>query len=119
MWDLIVPKAYAATECNPGAADFKLTDCFLLNNQGQTVADVYSKPTVIVDLLVRNLFIAAGIIFFFLIMYAGYQYIAEGKKGVDKAASTLNLAVGGLILMFVAYWIVKIIQILTGAQINF
>jgi hypothetical protein len=117
MFD-IVPKVYAA--CNPSQDGVKLTDCFILNDQGETVASVYKNPAVLINLIVKNLFIVAGIIFFFLMIYSGIQYISGGKKGVDQAQKVMESALIGFIIMFAGYWIIQIIKVLTGADfLNF
>jgi hypothetical protein len=114
----IVPKVYAA--CDPGKDGLKLTDCFYLNPTSKTtVGAVYNTPTVLINLIVRNLFVVAGIILFFLIIYSGYQFISGGVKGQEQAKTTMTTAIGGFIVMFAAYWILQIIKVVTGADILF
>ena len=110
----IVPKAYA--QCDTGQENLNLIDCYILR-PGKTVGEVYDTPTALVNLVVRNLFIIAGILIFFLIIAAGFQFVTGGVKGKDQAAQTIQTAVTGFLLMFAAYWIVQIIKVLTGAQI--
>lgn len=111
----IVPKAYAA--CDVNQEGLKLTDCFLLNPQ-QTVGEVYKDPATLVNLIVRLLFIGGGIIVFLMFIYAGYQLISDPtSKSQEKAKSTLTSAIGGLIVMFVAFWILQIIKVITGADL--
>jgi hypothetical protein len=112
----IIPKVYAA--CDPNAPGIKLTDCYMLNDT-QTVAEVYKSPAVLVNLIVSNLFLVAGIIFFGLLMLAGFKYISGGTKGTEEAKKILETALLGFLIMFAAFWIVQIIQKLTGANIIF
>lgn len=100
--------------CDPGQAGIDLSDCLTLGRNGQTVAEVYTQPADIVNIIVRNLFILSGIIILFLIIYAGYQFIAKNAKGVDEAKSIMTAAVAGLVVMFVAYWIIKILETILG-----
>ena len=102
--------------CTPGQAGINLQDCFALNDS-QTVGQVYGTPAVLVNLLVRLAFIGAGIIFFFLLIIAGYSFITGGKKGADQAKTMLETALIGAFLMFAAYWILQIIGIVTGTKI--
>lgn len=102
--------------CNIGQRDLNLGDCFALNNQ-QTVRDVYTDPAFLVNLLIRNVFIVAGIVLFGLVIYAGYLMITGNVKGLEKAKEILTGAVIGFIVMFAAYWIIQIINVVTGAAI--
>lgn len=114
----IVPKAYAA--CDPGKDGLKLTDCFYLNPSTKTtVGSVYGTPTVLINLIVRNLFVLAGIILFLMIIYSGYQFISGGAKGHEQAKNTMTTAISGFIVMFAAYWILQIVKVVTGADILF
>jgi hypothetical protein len=111
----IVPKAYAA--CTPSANGINLSDCFVLNDSGETVSSIYSNPAVLVKLFTDNVFIMAGIIIFFLFIYAGYQAISGGTKGLEESKKVITTAVIGLIVMFAAFWILQIVKVLTGADI--
>ena len=116
MLDKIVPQAYA--QCDPSAAGLNLGDCLLLDQSQPdlSVGDIYSDPATLVDILVRNLFIVAGIFLLFILLYAGFKFIYQGTKGKDEAKQIMETAIIGFIVMFSAYWIVQIIRILTGIE---
>lgn len=101
-----------------GSGGLNLIGCYKLN-QYKTVASAYSSPAVLINLLVKVLFILAGIIVFFMIIYSGFLFISGGVKGQEKARDVIIAAVGGLLVMFSAYWILQIIKIVTGADIGF
>ena len=64
--------------CAPGSeGGINLINCFFLN-QNKTVAEVYNDPATLVNLLVNNIFVFAGIILFGIIVYAGFQFISGG-----------------------------------------
>jgi phage shock protein PspC (stress-responsive transcriptional regulator) len=107
----LIPRVYAA--CTPGVDGVNLGDCLTLKD-GTTVAATYNKPAVLVDLIVRNAFILAGVIVFFLIIYAGFKFITDSTKGQEEAKTMMEAAGVGLILMFAAYWIIQIIKVVTG-----
>lgn len=90
---------------------------FLKLSDSTKVSDVYTTPAFLVNLIVRNLFVVAGIILLVIGLYAGFQYITGGRKGMDNAKQMLTAAAVGFILMFSAYWIVQIVKIITGADI--
>lgn len=111
---MIVPKVQAA--CDPSKSGVDLSNCFQLN-ETNTVKSVYTSPNVIVNLLVKVGFVAAGIISFFLMIFAGFQYIAGGTKGAEQAKTIMETALIGFMVMFAAFWIVQIIKVVTGADL--
>lgn len=89
----------------------------LILRGGSTVKETYDTPATIVNLLVKNLFVAAGIVIFFLIIGAGLSYLKDSGQGKEEAKNLATGAVIGFIVMFSAYWIIQIIKIITGADI--
>jgi cytochrome c biogenesis protein CcdA len=98
------------------ATPIKLTDYLTLRG-GESIADVYDQPAKIVNLIVSNLFVVAGIIIFFLIIGAGFSFIKGSSQGKEEAKNLLTGAVIGFLIMFSAYWIIQIIKFVTGADI--
>lgn len=98
-------------------ADLDLKTSIKLNST-QSVGDVFEKPADLINLLVPNLFLLAGTILFFMILAGGFQIIAGGTPdSVDKGKNQLGLAILGMIIMFAAYWIVQLVEYLTGITI--
>ncbi|MDA1080003.1 MAG: hypothetical protein O2840_04935 [bacterium] len=119
MFAWLVPVAHAITDCKPGEGTegIDLGNCLRLSNDA-AIKDVYSEPAFLVNLIVRNLFVVGGVILFLMIFLAGYKFVAQGKKGMEEAKNIAKSALIGLILMFSAYWIVQIIQLLTGVDVG-
>jgi hypothetical protein len=112
----LVPSAYA-NDCTPGAdGAVNLGNCLKLNEE-KTVQQIYSSPADLVNPIVYNLFIISGVILFILVIYAGFLFIQGTTKGKDQAATVISTAVVGFIVMFAAYWIIQIIEIVIGMQI--
>lgn len=105
-----------ATDCSPGVGGVPLGSCLKLSDS-QKVQDVYTTPTFLVNLIVDNLFVAAGVVIFFMTLLAGFFFITGGKKGLEQAKQILLAVIVGFGIMFGAYWIVQIIKTLTGADI--
>ncbi len=84
---------------------------------GSTVEETYSTPGVIVNLIVSNLFVVAGIIIMFMIVGAGLSFLQNSDKGKEDAKNLATGAVIGFLVMFAAYWIVQIVKYVTGADI--
>lgn len=107
--------AQATNPCTDPGGDnpVNLGDCLKLGNN-TTVSSVYTSPTFLVNLIVKNVFVLAGVIIFFLIFFAGFKMISGGKKGFDEAKTILTSPVAGLIIMICAYWIVQAVAYVTG-----
>lgn len=123
IWLFLATFSFAArptyAACDPTLANVKLSDCYLLNpNDGTTVATTFEKPTDLINLVVRNLFVVAGIMIFVTLLYAGYQFQTGGAKAKDQALQTIKTAAIGFIIMFAAFWIVQIVRVITGTNIN-
>ena len=111
----LVPQAYA--QCNPGQGGIDLGNCLQL--AGSTpVQDLYNNPAFLVNLIVRNLFILAGVLLTLTIFMAGYKFVSKGKEGIQEGKQMVTNAMVGFLIMFAAYWIVQIIALLTGADIS-
>ena len=75
----------------------------------------------LVSIIVSNAIIVAGIIMLFLILLGGISMIggagANNPQKVAQGKQTATIAVIGFIIVFAAYWIIQIIQKITGLQI--
>lgn len=61
----------------------------------------------------------AGIALFILLLIGGFKYLTAGgdPKSVEAARKTLTYAIIGLVLIALAYLILRFISILTGADV--
>lgn len=75
----------------------------------------------LVSIIVSNAVVIAGIIMLFLIVLGGISMISgAGSNNPQKVAQgkqTATIAVIGFIIIFAAYWIVQIIEKMTGLNI--
>lgn len=71
------------------------------------------------QVIVSNVFVAAGIVSLFIMVFAGFQIIssAGNPKQAEKGKTALTGAVVGLLVVFASFWIVQIIETLTGIKI--
>jgi len=62
----------------------------------------------VVGKILPYIFIIAGLIMLFYIIYSGYQYMfSQGDpKSIEQAKKNITYAVVGFIVIFAAYWIV-------------
>lgn len=101
--------------CSPGGGNFKLFDCLLLNSSGQTVKSVYDTPATLVNTIVRNVFLVAGIILFLMVIFAGFKFSMSGKsEGKEGAKDIIKAVAIGFLVLFSSYWILQIVEAITG-----
>jgi hypothetical protein len=101
-----------------GDAGVDLSNYLVLKN-GDKVSEVFKTPASMVNLLVSNAFVVAGGFIFVLILIGGFKFLSDEAKGLDEAKTLWTNAGIGFAVLFGAYWVVQIVQILTGVQILF
>lgn len=86
---------------------------------GRSVGDYYGSLSSFLNLLLPLVFIVAGIILFFLLIAGGFGIIASGgnAKSVEQGKGQVTGAVIGFLVIFAAYWIIQLIQVITGVPI--
>lgn len=92
----------------------------LLNpNTNKTVGDTFPTFASFLNLFIPLAFIISGIILLFLLIGGGFSIIASGgnAKSVESGKNQLIGAVIGFLVIFAAYWIIQIVQTVTGVQI--
>ena len=63
---------------------------------------------------------AAGVAFLFMFISGGFQYLysSNDAKKVAGASATLTMAIAGLVGLIASFFILKLIQNFTGAQVT-
>lgn len=79
------------------------------------------QPGVIITVLIPNVLMIAGIIFFVWIMIAGWGILASGGKEANaqekaKAQASLTYAVIGFLIVVTSFFILQIIERVTGVN---
>ena len=117
---LIVPAPIAAQAppIEPKNSNLDLLNAFTGGrNNPDKIKNLYRSPAGLVNLIVRNLFVLAGLLLFVNMLWAGFKFIHSGAKGKDEAKSIFTVSIVGFILMFTAYWLVQIISLITGTNL--
>jgi len=84
-------------------------------------AQKFATPGVLISVLLKNVYMLAGVLLLVLLIFGGFSIImgagqGDAKKtGQGKKAATS--AVVGFLVIFASYWIIQIIQIITGVEI--
>jgi hypothetical protein len=85
---------------------------------GFTNLAAISLPGIIATAIKLILVVAALIAFFFLVI-GGIKWITSGgdKEGTAKAQGTITAALVGLVIVFAAWAIIKLLEVFFGIQI--
>ncbi|MEK7543623.1 MAG: hypothetical protein AAB557_02050 [Patescibacteria group bacterium] len=91
-----------------------------LQNTSPTFS-AYPTFGALVTIIVRNSFVLAGIISFLLLVFGGFSVIMAAGSGdtkeLEKGQKTITYAILGLILVVTSYWIVQIIEKVSGVKL--
>lgn len=75
----------------------------------------------IISTLINNVYVLAGIILFILLIVGGVSFImgagSDSPEQAKKGKQAITAALIGFAVIFCSYWIIKIIEILTGFKI--
>jgi len=75
----------------------------------------------LVSIILSNAMVIAGIIMLFLLIFGGISMVmGAGRDNPEQAAKgkqAATAAVIGFIIIFASYWIIQLIQLLTGITI--
>lgn len=88
---------------------------------GSNILSKYPDAASLVSVIIRNSIVFAAILATCFLIYGGVTYImgagTEDPKELQKAKTTITEAVVGLLIVISVYFILQIIQVLTGATI--
>ncbi len=100
--------------------DINIGDTFL-NDASQNLADPVSVGTKYVSAIISGAISIAGIILLFILIGGGIAMIkGAGKsdpKTMEQGKQAATSALIGFIVVFSAYWIVKLIESITGLSL--
>jgi len=102
---------------------FSIGDQFWVRpNQGITGAEGFKEGIGgIISTLLQNIYVLAGILLFILLIVGGFSFIIgageENPEKAKKGKQAITAALIGFAIIFCSFWIVKIIEIITGMSI--
>ena|SRR3972149_8906316 len=74
----------------------------------------------LVSLFLNGAFVLAGILVLVLFLVGGFSIIAGAGKSEPEAAqkgkNAISAAILGFVVIFAAYWIVRVIEVMTGSN---
>jgi len=84
-------------------------------------AKTYPTPGKLISVILKNVYILAGILLFVLLIFGGFSVIiGAGENDPKKTAAgkkAITSALIGFLIVFASYWIIRIIEIITGINI--
>ena len=100
----------------PGELSYFLYLRTKADDANSTVVASYSNFGAIINFLARVLTIAAGVLFFFLILTSGYKLVMSGDKegALREVRKRLTIGVVGLVVVMAAYWVSQLLLNITG-----
>lgn len=74
---------------------------------------------ILITAIVKNSFVLAGIISFILLIFGGFNVIvaAGDEKKAQQGKAAITGAVTGLLLVLGSFWLVQIIEVITGLKL--
>ena len=100
------------------SVEIPLNDKLVLKD-GSPVQEVFNSTDDMLNLLVKVLFLGSGMVLFVMIIGAGLAMIQGGSSDKEKSKKTMTSALVGLVIMLAAYWIMQILQLITGIYMGF
>lgn len=78
-----------------------------------------STPGGIISRVLFFAFPIAGLILFVMIFWGGFEILsgAASKKSMDAGKQRITAAVIGFFLLFISYWLVKLVELVFGVKI--
>ena len=87
--------------------------------EGATAEDSFKDFGSLITQWLPNVYVVAGIVLFFVALLGGFSIItnAGNQEKIQSGQKVLTSALIGFAILFGSYWIIQIIQVLTGVPI--
>lgn len=94
-------------------SDNALANNPLINSDGSL------NPAGVINRALAFLFPIAGLILFVMLVWGGFEMLtgAASKKSLDSGKQRITAALIGFLLLFASYWIVQLVEAITGVVI--
>jgi hypothetical protein len=98
---------------------FNLGDVFKVGDKPINQINEYNSLGAFISSVLPNVYLIAGLILFFLIIFSGYGLLSAGgdQEKLKQSSKALTAAITGFLIIFASYWMIQIIEVLTGINI--
>lgn len=102
------------------ALAFDIGEQFQLGEK-KPIGEIFPDFGSLISTILPNVYILAGLLLFALLLFGGFGIIVGAGGGnpeqVGQGKKAVTAALIGFLLIFASYWIIQIIQHLTGIEI--
>jgi hypothetical protein len=79
----------------------------------------FTDPASIINEAFKYLFPLAGLILFFTLIAGGFQLLtaAGNEETIQKAQKKITAAIIGFVILFVSFWLMKLLQFIFGFKV--
>lgn len=81
----------------------------------------FATPGALISVLLKNVYTLAGVLLLVLLIFGGISIILGAGGGDPKKAGqgqkAVTAALTGFLIVFASYWIIKLIEFITGVNI--
>jgi len=97
---------------------FNLGEKLLLQGDSRIDSEYTSFGTIINNVL-PNVYIVAGLVIFIMVLVGGFMVISNSgdTHQAEEGKKIVTSAIMGLAVLFASYWIIQIVQVVTGVPI--
>ncbi len=99
-------------------AEVNIGESFTFQDDAKAI-DTFKDFGALVTQWLPNVYVAGGIILFFMVLGGGFSMVmnAGNQEKLQQGNKVLTSALVGFGILFGSYWIIQIIQVLTGVPI--
>lgn len=100
-------------------AQVDIGKAFKLGGKSINTKEGYGSIGEFISAILPNIYVIAGLILFFLFIGGGFVIMSSAGNADQqgKGAKAVTAAVIGFIIIFASYWLIQIIEFLTGTNI--
>lgn len=103
----------------PKPSDFEMLNPLRMGDNPSPYADQLSSPGGVVSRMIIFAFPLAGLLLFVMLVWGGFEMLSRGatQKSMDAGRQRVTAALIGFMLLFVSFWIMRIIEVIFGVAV--
>lgn len=93
----------------------------ITGSQGIKDAPQFASPGALISILLKNVYMIAGVLLLVLLIFGGISIISSAGGGDAKKTAqgqkAITSALIGFLIIFASYWIIQMVQYITDLKI--